>query len=255
MSLPDFSLEGKVAVITGARRGIGKTIALTFAEAGADVAVCDIVIDDGQLESVADDIRKLGRRSVAVQADVSKKTDVDNFINRVEDELGPVDILVNNAGLACGPVLIEQTEEQYQEVMDINLKGSYLCAQAAGRRMIERKSGNIINIASGAGIRGFASRNAYNISKAGLIMLTKVLARDLAKHGIRVNALAPTNLKTDFTRRLWENPQALAAEEARIPLGRLGELSDMSGPALFLASDASGYITGHTLVLDGGQLA
>jgi NAD(P)-dependent dehydrogenase (short-subunit alcohol dehydrogenase family) len=255
MSLPSFSLEGKVAVVTGARRGIGKTIALTFAEAEADVAVCDVVIDDGQLESVAADIRKLGRRSLAVRVDVSKKTDVDSFINRVEDELGPVNILVNNAGLARGPVLIEQTEEQYQEIMDINLKGSYLCAQAVGKRMIERKSGNIINIASGAGIRGFASRNAYNISKAGLIMLTKVLARDLARHGIRVNALAPTNLRTEFTRRLWENPQALAAEEARIPLGRLGEVSDMAGPALFLASDASGYITGHTLVLDGGQLA
>ena len=204
--MPDFSLEGKVAAVTGARRGIGKTIALTFAEAGADVAVCDVVIDDGQLESAADEIRQLGRRSLAVQVDVSKKADVDNFINRVEDELGPIDILVNNAGLARGPVLIEQTEEQYQEVMDINLKGSYLCAQAVGKRMIERKSGNIINIASGAGIRGFATRNAYNISKAGLIMLTKVLARDLAKHGIRVNALAPTNLKTEFTRGLWENP-------------------------------------------------
>ena len=255
MSLPDFSLEGKVAVVTGARRGIGKAIALTFAEAGADVAVCDVVIDDGQLESVADDIHKFGRRSMAVQVDVSKKADVDSFISRVEDELGPVDILVNNAGVSRGSVLIEQTEEQYQEVMDINLKGSYLCAQAVGKGMIERKSGNIINIASGAGIRGFAGRNAYNISKAGLIMLTKVLARDLAKHGIRVNALAPTNLKTEFTRRLWENPQALAAEEARIPLGRLGEVSDMAGPALFLASNASGYITGHTLVLDGGQLA
>jgi len=255
MSLPDFSLEGKVAVVTGARRGIGKAIALTFAEAGADVAVCDVVIDDGQLESVADDIHKFGRRSMAVQVDVSNKADVDSFISRVEDELGPVDILVNNAGVSRGSVLIEQTEEQYQEVMDINLKGSYLCAQAVGKGMIERKSGNIINIASGAGIRGFAGRNAYNISKAGLIMLTKVLARDLAKHGIRVNALAPTNLKTDFTRRLWENPQALAAEEARIPLGRLGEVSDMAGPALFLASNASGYITGHTLVLDGGQLA
>ena len=255
MSLPDFSLEGKVAVVTGARRGIGKAIALTFAEAGADVAVCDVVIDDGQLESVADDIHKFGRRSMAVQVDVSKKADVDSFISRVEDELGPVDILVNNAGISRGSVLIEQTEEQYQEVMDINLKGSYLCAQAVGKGMIERKSGNIINIASGAGIRGFAGRNAYNISKAGLIMLTKVLARDLAKHGIRVNALAPTNLKTDFTRRLWENPQALAAEEARIPLRRLGEVSDMAGPALFLASNASGYITGHTLVLDGGQLA
>jgi len=255
MSLPDFSLEGKVAVVTGARQGIGKAIALTFAEAGADVAVCDVVIDDGQLESVADDIHKFGRRSMAVQVDVSKKADVDSFISRVEDELGPVDILVNNAGVSRGSVLIEQTEEQYQEVMDINLKGSYLCAQAVGKGMIERKSGNIINIASGAGIRGFAGRNAYNISKAGLIMLTKVLARDLAKHGIRVNALAPTNLKTEFTRRLWENPQALAAEEARIPLGRLGEVSDMAGPALFLASNASGYITGHTLVLDGGQLA
>jgi len=255
MSMPNFSLEGKVAIVTGSRRGIGKAIALTFAQAGADVAVCDYVVEGGELEAVAEEIRELGRRSLFVQTDVSKKSEVDNLVGTVSAELGPIDILVNNAGIARGPVLVEQTEEDWNAVIDTNLKGCFLCSQAVGKGMIERRKGNIINIASGAGIRGFAGRNAYNVSKAGIIMVTKVLARDLAKYGIRVNALAPTNLKTEMTRGMWENPQVLAAEEARIPLGRLGEVDDMTGPALLLASDASSYITGHTIVLDGGSLA
>lgn len=255
MSMPSFSLQDRVAIVTGARRGIGKAIALTFARAGADVAVCDYVIEGGELEAVAEEIRAIGRRSLAHQTDVSRKSEVDSFVKAVENELGPVDILVNNAGISRGSVLIQQTEEEWQAVIDTNLKGCFLCSQAVGKGMIERRKGNIINIASGAGIRGFAGRNAYNVSKAGIIMVTKVLARDLAKYGIRVNALAPTNLKTEMTRGLWENPKALAAEEARIPLGRLGEVDDMTGPALFLASDASSYITGDTIVIDGGSLA
>jgi len=255
LSVPDFSLQGKVAVVTGSRRGIGKAIALTFAQAGADVAVCDYIVEGGELEAVAEEIRGLGRRSLAVQTDVSKKSDVDNMVKKVTDELGPIDILVNNAGTYRGSVLIQQTEEDWNAVIGTNLTGCFLCSQAVGRGMIERRKGNIINIASGAGIRGFAGRNSYNVSKAGVIMVTKVLARDLAKYGIRVNALAPTNLKTDMTRGIWENPKTLAAEEARIPLGRLGEVDDMAGPALLLASDASGYITGHTIVLDGGSMA
>jgi NAD(P)-dependent dehydrogenase (short-subunit alcohol dehydrogenase family) len=253
--MPSFSLQDRVAIVTGARRGIGKAIALTFARAGADVAVCDYVIEGGELEAVAEEIRAIGRRSLAHQTDVSRKSEVDSFVKAVENELGPVDILVNNAGISRGSVLIQQTEEEWQAVIDTNLKGCFLCSQAVGKGMIERRKGNIINIASGAGIRGFAGRNAYNVSKAGIIMVTKVLARDLAKYGIRVNALAPTNLKTEMTRGLWENPKALAAEEARIPLGRLGEVDDMTGPALFLASDASSYITGDTIVIDGGSLA
>jgi len=255
MKMPSFALEGRVALVTGARRGIGKGIALAMAGAGADVAVCDNVVEGGELEAVAEEIQGIGRRSLAVQTDVSKKSEVDNLVKRVEDELGPIDILVNNAGIGRGSVLIEQKEEDWQAVIDVNLTGCYFCSQAAGKRMVERRKGNIINISSGAGIRGFAGRNAYNVSKAGVIMITKVLARDLAKHGVRVNAIAPTNLRTEMTRGLWENPQALAAEEARIPLGRLGTVEDMTGPAIFLASDASSYITGDTIVVDGGQLA
>jgi NAD(P)-dependent dehydrogenase (short-subunit alcohol dehydrogenase family) len=255
VSMPSFSIEGKIAIVTGARRGIGKAIALTFAQAGADVAVCDFVVEGGELEAVAEEIRGFGQRSLAVQADVSKKDDVDNFVEKATHELGPIDILVNNAGISRGSVLIQQSFEDWQAVIGTNLTGCFLCSQAVGVGMIERKKGIIINIASGAGIRGFAGRNAYNVSKAGVIMITKVLARDLARYGIRVNALAPTNLKTDMTRGLWENPQTLAAEEARIPLGRLGDVDDMTGPALFLASDASSYITGHTIVLDGGSMA
>jgi NAD(P)-dependent dehydrogenase (short-subunit alcohol dehydrogenase family) len=255
MSLPNFSLKDRVAVITGGRRGIGKAIALTFAEAGADVAVCDFMVDDGELEAVAEEIRGLGRRSLAGRVDVTKKSEIDDFMSKVVNELGGIDILVNNAGVAGGGPLINMPEKEWHRIMDINLTGSFLCSQAVLPGMVERRRGSIINIASAAGIRGFSSRNIYNISKAGVIMFTKVMARDLGKHNIRVNAIAPSIIKTDLTRGMWENQQALNAEASRIPLGRIGDVEDIAGPALLLASDASSYITGDTIVVDGGQLA
>lgn len=257
MTLPSFSLEGKVALVTGGKRGIGKAIALTFAEAGADVAVSTRVFKDAvdDLGAVAEEIKRLGRRSLAIQADVTRKADVDNMVQKVIDEFGVIDILVNSAGISGGPPLIEEPEDAWQKMMDIDLKSCYLCSQAVGKGMVERRSGNIINIASAAGIRGFSSRNSYNISKAGVIMLTKVLARDLGKYNVRVNAIAPTMVKTEMIRDLMNDPKAAEAEARRIPIGRLAETSDIVGPALFLASDASSYITGHTIVIDGGQLA
>jgi len=255
MSIPSFSLEGKVAVVTGGRRGIGRAIALAFAEAGADVAVCDSVIEDGELAAVVEEIQRLGRRSLAVQTDVTRKSEVDNLVKRVMDTLGAIDILVNNAGIGSRPTMLETPEDEWQKVIDVNLKGCYLCSQAVGKGMVERRRGSIISIASAAGIKGFAGRNTYNISKAGVIMLTKVLSRDLGKYNVRVNAIAPAIIRTELSRHRWEDPKALAAEEARIPLGRLGKVEDLTGPALFLASDASSYITGHTIVVDGGQLA
>ena len=255
MSLPSFSLAGKVAIITGGRRGIGKAIALTFAEAGADVAVGDSVVEDGALAAVAEEIKQLGRRALAIPADVTQKSQVDNMVKRVVDELGTVDILVNNAGIGGGPTLMETSEEQWQKVIDVNLKGCYLCAQAVARVMMERGGGNIISIASGSGLRGFDRRNSYNISKAGVIMMTKVLARDLGRYNIRANAIAPTRVLSEMVQDLVDDPKAAAAEAARIPLGRLAELSDIVGPALFLASDASNYISGDTLVVDGASLA
>ena len=251
MSIPSFSLEGKVALVTGSRRGIGKAIALAFAEAGADVAVCDFVIEDGELGAVADEIQRLGRRSLAVQTDVTQKAEVDNLVKRVVDEFGVIDILVNNAGIAGGSTLFQTPEDEWDKVIDTNLKGCYLCSQAVGQGMVERKKGNIISMASVAGLSAGLMRT-YNISKAGVIMLTRVLARQLAPHNIRVNAIAPTIIRTEMTRLLWDSPERLEQFESRSLLGRIGETSDIVGPALFLASDASSYITGHTIVVDGG---
>jgi NAD(P)-dependent dehydrogenase (short-subunit alcohol dehydrogenase family) len=217
--------------------------------------MCDAVVEDGELEKAAAEIRGLGRKALAMKADVTRKDEVDAFIEKAVATLGEIDVLVNNAGVAGGPPLIDQTPEDFQRTMDINLKGVYLFAQAVGKRMVARKKGSIINIASGAAIRGFATRNAYNISKAGVVMLTKVMARDLARYGVRVNAIAPTNLRSEMTRAMWSNPQVLKAEESRIPIGRLAEVQDILGPALLLATDASAYITGDTIVVDGGQLA
>lgn len=254
MYAPGFSLKGKVAVVTGARRGIGRGVALGFAEVGADVAICDLVAGE-ELEAVAREIRKMGRRCVAGKVDCTKKAEVDSFFKKAEAELGSIDILFNSVGIAGGPPVIDQSEEEWDKIIATNLKSCYLCCKAVLPGMRERKKGNIISVASAAGIRGFSERNAYNVSKAGIIMLTKIMARDLGKYNIRANAIAPTMIKTDMTKWLTDNPEAVAAEARRTPLGRLGEVMDVVGPAIFLASDASSYITGDTIVVDGGQLA
>jgi len=254
MSIKIFSLEGRVALVTGARRGMGKGIALEMAEAGADVAICDYV-SDGELEAVAEEIKKLGRNSLAIKADITRKSDVDNLVAKTIEKLGAIDILVNNAGVGSDPPILETDEEEWSRVLDINLKGALLCSQAVSKGMMERRKGSIISIASAAGIRGFSTRNTYNVSKAGIIMLTKVLARDLGKYNVRVNALAPSIVRTPMTDDYFSDPEKAAAEARRIPIGRLGEVSDLVGPAVFLASDAASYITAHTLIVDGGQLA
>ena len=248
-----FSLEGRVALVTGARRGIGRGIALGLAEAGADVAVCDLVVRDGDLRRVARSIRALGRRSLALKCDVTRKAQIARMVERAEEQLGPIDVLVNNAGVESICSMLDTTEEEWHRVLNADLTSCFLCSQAVGRRMVDRRRGSIINIASGAGIRGFAARNTYNIAKAGVIMLTRALARDWGRHNIRVNAIAPTIVRTDMTAGLEE--RGAAAEAARIPLGRLAAVEDMVGPAVFLASDAAAYVTGDTLLVDGGQLA
>jgi len=255
MSKRDYSLAGKVALVTGGRRGIGKTIALAFAEAGADVSVCDVIMDDGQLDGVAKAIQRLGRRSLAIQADTSRKTDVDNLVNRVMDKFGAIDILVNNAGIGIPGQLVDLKEDEWDRVININLKGYFLCAQAVGKRMIERKQGNILCIASQFAFKAAPGLGVYSIAKAGVVMLIRVLARELGSYGIRANAIAPGLVRTELSRHDWSNPEIRAHREAAIPLGRLAETDDLAGLALFLASDASSYITGHTLLADGGELA
>ena len=256
MSGPDSSLEGQVAVVTGARRGIGRAIALAFAQAGADVAVSDIIADDGELESVAEQIRKLGRRALVIQTDVTRKADVDNLIERTEKELGPVDILVNNAGIGSGTLLLDMEEEDWHKVLDTHLTAAYLCCRAVGKRMVERKKGNIINISSIEGIRtAFPIRqgaNPYPSAKAGIIMLTRGLARELAPHNIRVNAIAPGYIKTPLLAR-GLGPGKIGEEWVKLtPMGRLGEPFELKGLALFLASKASSFMTGTTIIIDGG---
>jgi NAD(P)-dependent dehydrogenase (short-subunit alcohol dehydrogenase family) len=278
MSITDlFSLSGQVALVTGARRGIGRAIATLFAEASADVAVCDINAEDGELNSTVETIVNSGRRGLAVQADVSKNEQVLAMVDKVQNELGPLDILVNNAAFTDMSSL-SNFDEYWDRAIDVNLNGCKICSIAVSDGMIERKKGNIINIASVAGFRGedagmkilTDSRKAsgqmpdtllkammprpYNVSKAAIIMLTRVLAKQLAPH-IRVNAVAPGVTKTDSVQSVISQPELLKKWEAEIPMGRMAELSEIASAVLFLASDAASYVTGHTLIADGGFLA
>ncbi len=247
MAIPNFAVENKVAVITGGKRGIGKGIALTFAEAGADVVVCGRSLPD--LEKVAEEIKALGRRSLAMKADVSEKRDVENLMERTVREFGTIDILVNNAVVYTGGPLVELSEENWNNTVDIGLKGFFLCSQAAAKVMMEKKQGCIINMSSTAGIRPTGRQGAYSIIKAAGIMVTKLLAAELAEYNIRVNALAPTVVKTERV-----NPDLLKGFITQLPLGRLTELDELTSAALFLASEAAGYISGHTLIVDGGRI-
>jgi NAD(P)-dependent dehydrogenase (short-subunit alcohol dehydrogenase family) len=247
MTIPDFSLDGKIALITGGKRGIGKAISLTFAEAGADVVVCGRTLPD--LEIVAEEIKGLGRRSLAVKTDVSSKSDVESLIDRVIKEFGTIDVLVNNAVVYAGGTLVDLPEEDWDNTLDIGLKGYYLCSQAVARVMMEKKKGSIINMASTAGIRPTGRQGAYSVIKAAGIMLTKLLAAELAEYDIRVNALAPTVVKTELT-----NPDLLKGFMTQLPLGRLTEVEELTAAALFLASDAASYVSGHTLIVDGGRI-
>lgn len=250
----DFShLTDRVAVVTGGRQGIGRAIALALAGAGADIAICDRTVDDGQLNAVADEVKRLGQRSLAVKADITSKADVDNFVQKVVAEFGTIDILVNNAAMNIRAPLLELREEGWDKVINTDLKGCFLCAQAVGKQMVSQKRGNIINIASTAAMHTAPEMGAYCIAKAGVVMLTRILALELARYNIRVNAVAPSMVKTKFSQPLWADPETLKEIEAGIPLGRMAEPGDIVGSVLFLSSDASSYITGHTIVVDGGS--
>ncbi|MFC1872826.1 SDR family NAD(P)-dependent oxidoreductase [Chloroflexota bacterium] len=255
MSLPVFSLDGQVALVTGGKRGIGKAIALAFTEAGADVAICSREIEDGELKNVANEIKKLGRRSLAVQADTSVKADVDNLVEKVMEQFGAIDILVNNAGINIKAPILSMSEADWDKIIDIDLKGYFLCAQAVGRIMVEQKRGNIINIASQHAFKySSPGMGAYAIAKAGVVMLTRVLARELSGYGIRANGIAPGLAKTELSRGGWGKPEVLEQIEASLPLGRIAEPVDFIGAALFLASEASSYLTGQTIIMEGGGL-
>jgi NAD(P)-dependent dehydrogenase (short-subunit alcohol dehydrogenase family) len=253
MNLPDFSLNDQVALVTGGRRGIGQAIALTFANAGADVAICDVVTEDGALESTGDEIRKLGRHALTIKADTSQEADIKHLVEQVVAKWGTIDILVNNAGINIPGPFLEMTGETWDKVMNVNLKGYFLMAKAVGRVMVSKKKGSIINMASQLAFRVSTNGPVYSVSKAGVAMLTKVIAKELGGYGIRANAIAPGMIKTEINRKARENEANLAKYIATVPLGRAGEVDDVVGAALYLASPASSYVSGHVLLIDGGR--
>ena len=251
MGKSNFSLANQVAIVTGGGTGIGRSIALEFAEFGADVVVSSRKLEN--LERVADEVKARGRHALAIQADITKKTDIDHLVQKVMEEFGRIDILVNNGGVGSPVPLIEVDEDEWDLIMDTNLKGTYFCCQAVGQRMIEQKKGNIINITSGDGKRVSGGRGtSYNVAKAGAIMLTQCLAWDFGKHNIRINSIAPGYTRTKMAQPYLSDPENLKMLESRRPLGRIGEPDEIASAALFLASDASSFMTGQTINVDGG---
>lgn len=259
MSIPastsSLSLAGKVAVVTGGGTGIGRSIALEFAKAGADVAVSGR--RPAVLEEVVKEVTALGRRAIGIPTDVSKKSDVENLIQRATDELGPIDILVNNAANGgSGPSLLDSDEDRWDEIIDTNLKSVYFCCHAVAPGMIARKTGNIVNISSVDGLRPSGGCRIYGISKAAMNFLTRGLAIDLGPHGVRVNGIAPGATRTDMLAvDIGNKEKDWEAFGKRIPLGRVGQPIDIATAVLFLASDAANYITGQMIAVDAGLVA
>jgi len=252
-----MDLKGKVAIITGARRGMGKSHALVLAKAGAKVVVSDISEEDCQ--KVVKEIEKNKGKALAVKCDVSKKEEVDNLVKKTIEKFGRVDILVNNAGICQFKPFLELTEEEWSRTIDINLKGYFLCAQAAAKEMVKKKSGgviiNIASVAMGQAGVGFPNIVHYCASKGGIAAMTEALAVELAPHNIRVNAIAPGMIDTPMIEASKADPKMMEATLARVPLGRVGKPEEVSNLVLFLASDESSYITGSVVVIDGGWLA
>lgn len=244
-------LENKVSLITGAGRGLGQAIALAFAREGSDIVINDINLPEA--EKTAGEVEALERRSLAIKADVSNKAEVEEMVKNVIQEFGKIDILVNNAGISIVGASAELEESRWRRGLDILLTGVFFCSQVVGKEMIKQNNGKIINIASLAGLGGFPERACYCSAKAGVISLTKVLASEWARHNIHVNAIAPGSIKTSMVEDLIK--KGFYAEKAltsRIPLGRLGTPEDIADVAVFLASDEARYITGQTIVADGG---
>ena len=248
-----FELTDRHAIVTGASRGLGHHFALTLARAGARVALAARGID--RLEAAVKEIKRFDGCAVAIQVDVTDGESIRACIETAEKAFGPIDILVNNAGIAVTKPMFEHTEEDWDSVLDTNLKGIWLMAQEVARRMVSRKQGgSIINIASVLGERGIAQLPGYCASKGGIINLTRAMAVELAPHGIRVNAIAPGYIETDMNRQFFAT-QAGQRLIKSIPQGRLGQVEDLDGILLLLASDASRYMTGSVITIDGGQSA
>jgi NAD(P)-dependent dehydrogenase (short-subunit alcohol dehydrogenase family) len=249
-----FDLSGKVAVVSGAGRGIGRAIAIALAEAGADMVVFSRT--EEQFRGTAADIEALGRRALGLRVDVSVPEDIESMVKTTMDSYGRLDIMVNNAGINPSYTLIEKVEEEHWDmIMDVNLRGAFRCSQRVIPVMKDQGEGCIINVASVAGLKALYKCSAYTASKGGLVQLTRTMALELAPHNIRVNALCPGFVTTDMTDDLLAHPKEGDRVLSLIPMGRPGELREIAPAAVFLASDAASYITGAVLCVDGGWSA
>jgi NAD(P)-dependent dehydrogenase (short-subunit alcohol dehydrogenase family) len=252
--LDTFRLDGKLALVTGGARGLGRMMAQALAEAGADVALAGRGVKACE-EAAAAIAEATGRRTRAFAVDVTVASDVEKLAHEVESQLGPVDILVNNAGTNIRGPIEQLTEADWDTVIDTNLKGPFLCARAIGPRMVKRGWGRVINLASVLGIIALPGRAPYCSSKAGIINLTRVLALEWAGTGVTANAICPGAFGTELNRPLLDDPVKYQEFVRRIPMGRWGEVEEIAGAVVFLASDAATYVTGSSLFVDGGWTA
>ena len=243
-----MELEGKIALVTGAAQGIGRAIALLLAQKGADIVVSDINLE--KAEEMAKEIEAVGRKGMAIKVDVANTDDVERMIEAILEQFGQIDILVNNAGIARDKLILRMTEEDWDAVLNVNLKGTFNCTKAVIKHMSKQRKGKIVNIASVVGEMGNVGQANYSASKAGVIGFTKTIAREFAQRGINVNAIAPGYIETPMTEVLTEKVK----EELRrmIPMERLGRPEDVAQAVLFLVSETSSYITGQVLNVNGG---
>lgn len=253
MGLEMYKLDGKIAVVTGGSRGFGKAIALGLANAGADVVVTSRTISD--LKVVAEEIKAMGRGSLAVAADMLDRASIEHLASKTIETFGKIDILVNNAGQGWNLPFLKLSEEQWDQIIDVNLKGTFLCTQIIGQHMFKAKSGRIINMSSAMGSYPLPFLVPYAASKGGINALTKCLAQEWATRGITVNAIAPSYFATDINKKAMEDKAITQLIMSRTPINRLGRVEELVGLVVYLASDASSFMTGAIIPLDGGWSA
>lgn len=252
MFLPSFRLDNQKVIVTGAGRGIGRALAIGLAEAGADVALLSRTKED--LEQTASVIRELGREALVIPTDVTSRDDIQQSIQTIMEEWGTIDVLINNAGMNIRSKALDVTDEEWQKIMDTNLKSTFMMSQEVGRIMKEKEiRGKIISISSVGGHVALRTGVVYAATKAAMIQMTKVLALEWGPYQINVNAIGPWYFKTPLTEKLLADPDYLQDILDVTPLNRVGELQELVGPAVFLASEAGNYVTGQTLFVDGGM--